>query len=73
MTGAFKLDFVKMCLVQFIAVQSVLYSYSPSLALKVQLTFNLFQLSVLGMGTDRHFKFFEACEKSEPEVCIYTI
>ncbi|XP_046681221.1 peroxisomal acyl-coenzyme A oxidase 3-like [Homalodisca vitripennis] len=53
---------------KFIAVTTVLFSYSPSLALKVQLTFNMFQNSMLGMGTDRHFKFFEACEKSEPEL-----
>ncbi|XP_054269521.1 peroxisomal acyl-coenzyme A oxidase 3-like [Macrosteles quadrilineatus] len=53
---------------KFVAVTTVLFSYSPSLALKVQLTFNMFQNSMLGMGSERHFKFFEACEKSEPEV-----
>jgi hypothetical protein len=65
------LSFEPLFVFQFVAVTTVLFSYSPSLALKVQLTFNMFQNSMLGMGTERHFKYFEACEKNEPEVSIF--
>lgn len=54
---------------QYLAHTTALFSYSPSTGIKLSLTYNFFQNSMLGMGSERHFKYFEANSKPEPEVC----
>uniref|UniRef100_A0A1B6DNY0 Acyl-coenzyme A oxidase n=1 Tax=Clastoptera arizonana TaxID=38151 RepID=A0A1B6DNY0_9HEMI len=51
-----------------IAMTIVIFQYSPSTAIKLQLTFGMFQNTVLGLGSARHYEYFEACNVSKPEI-----
>ncbi|PSN36384.1 Peroxisomal acyl-coenzyme A oxidase 3 [Blattella germanica] len=51
------------------AMNSAIFQYCPSLAVKFFLTFNMFANTTLALGTGRHYKYFEGIEEGNAAKC----
>lgn len=52
------------------ALNIALFQYDPSAAMKILLSFGLFQNSIRSMGTERHFPFLEAADEGKINGCF---
>ncbi|XP_068085337.1 peroxisomal acyl-coenzyme A oxidase 3 isoform X2 [Anabrus simplex] len=52
------------------ALTSALFQYNPSTAIKLSLTFGMFQNTIRALGTERHYHFLEDCDSSKIGGCF---
>lgn len=50
------------------AITTAILQYCASSAIKCSLTFTMFENTLIGLGSERHIKIFDQCNKPEPEI-----
>lgn len=50
------------------AMTTAILQYCPSSAIKCSLTFTMFENTLIGLGSERHLKLFDQCNKPEPDI-----